>query len=101
MNRGDHFTMTFDFDSTQARKVGVATVLVDSDGHDRSDGSANRDSVSVGAGHTKVSRQVELGSNLPRRPLEAIGQVWPEHHIGDRNAKVIAHDSCGRFEITG
>jgi hypothetical protein len=81
--------------------VSVAAALVDSDGHDRSDGSGNKDSVDVGKGHTKVSRQVELASNLPHRTLEAIGQVWPEHHIGDRNAKVIAHDSCGHFEIAG
>lgn len=100
MQRGDHFTMTYDFDSTSARTVGVATALVDSDDHNRSDGSGTKDSVAVGVGHTKVSRRVDLASNLSRRTFEAIGQVWPEHHIGDRNAKMIAHDSCGKFEVT-
>ena len=100
MHRGDHFTMTYDFDSTSARMVGLGTALVDSSGHNRSDGSGTKDSVAVAAGHTKVDRRIDLPSHFPRRAYEAIGQVWPEHHIGDRNAKMIAHDSCGKFEVT-
>ena len=100
MKRGDRFTMTYDFDSTSAHMVGLGTALVDSDGHNRSDGSGNKDSVALGAGHMKVDRRIELPSDFPRRTYEAIGQVWPEHHVNDRDAKVIVQGSCGTFEVT-
>jgi hypothetical protein len=100
MKRGDRFTMTFDFDSPSTRTVGLGTALVDSDGHNRSDGSGNKDSVAIAVGHTKVDRRIELPSDFPRRTYEAIGQVWPEHHVDDPDATVIVQGSCGRFEVT-
>ena len=100
MHRGDRFTMTYDFDSSSGRMVGLGTALVDSNGHNRSDGSGNKDSVAIGVGHTKADRRIELPSDFPRRTYEAIGQVWPEHHIDDPGAKVIVQGSCGTFEVT-
>ena len=99
MHHGDHFTVTYDIDSATARKVGLRAALIDSAGHDRSDGSGDRDSFAVAAGHTTVSRQVDVPSNLPRQTFKVVGQAWPENHVGDHAVAVIAQDSCGAFEV--
>jgi hypothetical protein len=101
MHGGDHFTMTYDIDSTTARKVGLGAAIVDPARHDRSDGSGDLDSAPVAAGHTTVSRRVDVPSHLQKQKFEVVGQVWPEHHVGDRMVAVIAQDSCGSFELTG
>ena len=101
MHHGDHFTVTYDIDSLTARKVALRAALLDPAGHDRSDGSGDRDSFAVAAGHTTVSRQVDVPSNLAlHTTFKVVGQVWPEHHAGDHTVAVIAQDSCGSFEVS-
>ncbi|HEY8201175.1 MAG TPA: hypothetical protein VII47_07460 [Actinomycetota bacterium] len=90
--------MTFDIDSTTARNVGLGVALIDRAGHNLADGSGNRDSFAVAAGHTTVSRRVDVPSHIPLQSFKVVGQVWPEHHVGDSTVAVIAQDSCGSFE---
>jgi hypothetical protein len=99
MHHGDHFTVTYDIDSTTARKVGLRAALIDPARHDRSDTSGDRDSLAVAPGHTRVSSRVDVPSNLPHQAFEVVGQVWPEHHIAERAVAVIAQDGCGSFEV--
>ena len=101
MERGDHFTMTYEIDSATARFVGLGAALLDAEGDDHASGTGDRDSFAIRAGHTTVSRQVDVPPDLRHRRFEAVGQVWPANHVGDSTAQVIAQESCGSFDVTG
>ena len=80
--------------------MGLGAALLDPEGDDHSIGAGDRDSFAVPAGHTTVSRRVDVPSNLGHRTFEVVGQVWPENDVGDRSADVIAQGSCGSFDVT-
>jgi hypothetical protein len=96
---GQTIQMTYHFDSSAARPVGLGAGLYDNVGNDHSTGTGDIGNYEMAAGRTTKSRPVPIPAHLPPGRYELDAELWPPNEVGRNGAQTIAAATCGYLTV--
>jgi hypothetical protein len=99
MRPGETVQLTYRFDSSAARQVGLGAGLYSNVGTDKSTGDGDISSYQLAAGKTAKSRPVPIPAHLPPGRYELDAELWPPNEVGQNGSQTITTATCGYLTV--
>ena len=99
MKPGQTLQLTYHFDSSAARQVGLGAGLYNNVGTDKSTGVGDINNYQLTGGKTAKTRSVPIPAHLPPGRYELDAELWPPNEVGQNSAQTITAATCGYITV--
>jgi hypothetical protein len=99
MKPGQTVQMTYHFDSSAARQVGLGAGLYNNAGIDNSTGTGDISDYQLSPGKTAKTRPVPIPAHLKPGRYELDAELWPPNEVGQNGVQTITTATCGYMTV--